>query len=88
MDERGLSLVISNNDVGDRILENLIVNNKIYIRESSLNDALKGNPRISNGKLRVRKHRMDFFRDLEKNDFNYLYNKYIKMLKRNVYDED
>ncbi|PRR78893.1 F420H2 dehydrogenase subunit F [Clostridium liquoris] len=88
MDERGLSLVISNNDVGDRILKNLIVNNKIHLRKSSLDDALKGNPRIANGKLRVRKHRMDFFRDLEKNDFNYLYNKYIKMLKRNIYDED
>lgn len=88
MDERGISLVISNNEVGDRILQNLMDNNKICLKESSLDNALKGNPRIVNGKLRIRKHREDFFRDLEKNNFDYLFEKYIKMLKRNVYDEE
>ncbi|WP_034867918.1 Coenzyme F420 hydrogenase/dehydrogenase, beta subunit C-terminal domain [Clostridium lundense] len=88
VDEKGISLVISNNEIGDTILENLKVNNKIYLKESSLDNAIKGNPRIVNGNLRIRKHREDFFSDLDINDFNYLFKKYIKPLKRNVYDED
>lgn len=88
MDEKGVSLVISNNEVGDKILENLAVNNSIYLKESSLDSAIKGNPRIVNGKLKIRKHREDFFSDLDGNDFNYLSEKYIRPLKRNVYDEN
>lgn len=87
-DDLGVSLVLSNNETGDKILNYLKVNNNIKLIKSCLNEAIIGNPRITNGKLKIRKHREDFFKELYVKDYQYLNDKYIKNLKRNVYDEE
>lgn len=85
MDERGISLILVNNKKGERIIEELTKNNKIKVFEKSLKDALKGNPRIENGHLRIRDKREECLKAIEKESFEEISAKYIINLKRYVY---
>ncbi|WP_411681472.1 Coenzyme F420 hydrogenase/dehydrogenase, beta subunit C-terminal domain [Clostridium thailandense] len=85
MDERGISLILTNNEKGENIIKELVKNNKIEIFEKTLEDALKGNPRIKNGHLRMRDKREECLRNIEEEGFEEISKKYIVNLKRYVY---
>ncbi|WP_125153688.1 Coenzyme F420 hydrogenase/dehydrogenase, beta subunit C-terminal domain [Clostridium rectalis] len=88
LDEKGVSIILSNNKKGDEILNSSVKRKKVKVYKSSIKECLKGNPRITNGKLKIRRERENFLKELNNSDFNYLEKKYINKLKRNVYDED
>lgn len=85
MDERGVSLILANNEKGEGIVEKLALGNRIKIFEKSLEDALEGNPRIENGHLSMRNKRKECLRDIQKESFETISEKYIINLKRYVY---
>lgn len=79
-DDKGVSLVLSNNDKGDRVLEDLVRDKRIQCIESDLSIALKGNPRLTEGALELPGERERFFNDLDILDFDELREKYIHSL--------
>ena len=84
-DERGVSVILVNNDKGERVINNLKTKGNINLFEKTLASAVAGNPRIESGHLRMRDRRQDCLDLLDKGDFDEIYEKYIKDLKRYVY---
>lgn len=85
MDEKGVSLILENNQKGARILEKLKYDNKIKLYPKTLAEAEAGNPRLKSGKLRIRDNRYKCIHDIDYSDFEEINKKYIKNLIRNVY---
>lgn len=87
MDERGVSVVIANNHRGEKFLEKLYSKNKIDLHPRKLSEALKGNPRICNGFLNMRKNREEILKTVKKRGFIYIAENYINKTKRYVLDK-
>lgn len=85
MDERGVSVIISNNAKGENIIKELEKQKKIKLIEQPLSSATLGNPRIENGHLRMREQRKECLKDIQNESFEYIYEKHIKKLIRYVY---
>lgn len=84
-DERGVSVILVNNEKGESIINNLKEEGKITLFEKTLTSAASGNPRIESGYLRMRDQREECLNSLDKSNFDEVYDKYIKNLKRYVY---
>jgi coenzyme F420-reducing hydrogenase beta subunit len=87
MDERGVSVVLSNNKKGLKLLLELENNNKIKLFSKTLDDAILGNARIHDGFLKMRKKRSEILKECKKQGFEYIYKNYIKVTKRYVPDK-
>ena len=87
MDERGVSVVLSNNSKGLKLLLELENNNKIKLFSKTLDDAILGNARIHDGFLKMRKKRSEILKECKKQGFEYIYKNYIKVTKRYVPDK-
>jgi coenzyme F420-reducing hydrogenase beta subunit len=66
---QGVSLVLSNNKIGDNIISALKEKGNIVLVETSFNSALKGNPRIIQGSRQIPKERYDFLHQIQHTDF-------------------
>jgi coenzyme F420-reducing hydrogenase beta subunit len=86
MDERGVSVVLANNTKGISLLHKLQKENKIKLFHKNLEDAVKGNPRIHNGFLNMRKKRSEILSKAKEEGFEYIYKNYIEKTERYVYD--
>lgn len=85
MDEKGVSVILTNNEKGENVIKELEKQKKIKTIEQPLSSATLGNPRIENGNLRMREQREECLMDIQNKNFEYIYEKYIKKLKRYVY---
>lgn len=88
MDERGVSLVLANNEKGLMLLEKLKEENRITLHERKLEEAIPGNPRIHDGFLRLRKNRSEIISNIREKKFKYVLEAYIKKTIRYVYEDD
>ena len=87
MDERGVSVVLSNNKKGAKLLLELEENKRIKLFSKTLDDAIFGNPRIHDGYLKMRKKRSEILKEGKKQGFEHIYKNYIKETKRDVPDK-
>lgn len=86
MDERGVSVVLGNNVKGLSLLHELERQNKIKLFSKDLKDAIKGNPRIHDGFLNMRKKRSEILSKVKEEGFQYIYENYIKNTDRYIPD--
>lgn len=87
MDERGVSVVLVNNNKGQTLLNEIEEQGKIKIYPRSLEEAENGNPRMENGYLKMRKKRTEVLNSVKKEGFNFINENYIKNTRRYVYDD-
>lgn len=86
MDERGVSVVLGNNQKGIELLHELEKLNKIKLYPKSLESALKGNPRIVDGHLNKRIKREEILSKVKSHGFEYILENYISKTERYVPD--
>lgn len=86
MDERGVSVILANNIKGLSLLHKLERQNKIKLFNKDLKDAIKGNTRIHDGFLNMRKKRSEILSKVKKEGFQYIYENYIKNTDRYIPD--
>lgn len=72
-DKSGISLVLVNTEKGKQVLDSLDIETK----KIDINHAIKGNPRIVNGKLKKPDKYKDFNKDFESKPFKYIAKKYL-----------
>lgn len=87
MDEKGVSVVLANNEKGLKILSELENTQRIKLYKKNLEAAIYGNPRIHDGFLKMRKKRSEILEMVKKEDFEYIYENYIKITERYVPDK-
>ncbi|HYF82437.1 MAG TPA: Coenzyme F420 hydrogenase/dehydrogenase, beta subunit C-terminal domain [Clostridia bacterium] len=68
----GVSLILSNNEKGDKILDTLKDKGNVELIQIPSESTLKGNPRIVNGKLQIPKQRESFLFQIQRTDFQNL----------------
>lgn len=78
-DKRGVSIIISNTQKGQKYLDNLVRENKITVKKIDYETATRSNSRIINGVLTIPKYRKTLLEDIDSHDFNYIRDTYIKM---------
>ena len=82
-EDKGVSLVIVNNEFGEYYLEQIKCN--MVIQEEDYNKAVLGNPAL-NSSVASSKYREMFLRDLDKNCFSKVYRKYTNnTFKKKIY---
>lgn len=86
MDERGISVVIGNNEKGIELLQELQKLDEIKLYPKTLESALKGNPRIVNGHLDKRIKRGEILNKVKYKGFEYIKENYISKTERYVPD--
>lgn len=87
MDEKGVSVVLANNEKGLKLLRELENNQRIKLYKKTLESAVYGNPRIYDGFLKMRKKRSEILEMAKKEGFEYIYENYIKVTDRYVPDK-
>ncbi len=83
-DNKGTSLVIVNTFKGQKILDNLILNQKISVCISDIISASKQNPRVLDGNMNIPKDRENIFRGIDNLTFEEMDNLFIKSPKEEV----
>mgnify|MGYP000863702003 CR=1 FL=1 len=78
MDERGISLVLANNEKGKLLLKELQRSDSVTLIPKTLEEAVKGNPRVYNGYLNKRKNRAEILKNIRKSGFKAIYYSFIK----------
>lgn len=73
--EKGVSVVLVNNEKGERILR---LTENLYLEEVELSAAVRGNPRIINGEFNKPKVREMLLNDIKNNGFEHIKRKYLK----------
>ncbi|MDF2880324.1 MAG: hypothetical protein K0R54_881 [Clostridiaceae bacterium] len=87
MDERGVSVVLANNNKGQTLLNEIEVHGKIKTFPRKLEEAVNGNPRIKSEYLKMRTKREEILNNVKKQGFKFINENYIKNTRRYVYDE-
>lgn len=87
MDERGVSVILANNEKALRLLESLQEEGSISLFKRKLSEAKSGNPRIYNGFLDPRIKREEILNTINENGFSYIMENYINKTQRYVKDE-
>ncbi len=80
-DDKGVSLVIVNSNRGQKMLDNLILKNRISIKQSDIVTASSKNPRVVDGKMSIPNNRRELFMKIDTLTFEELDNTYIKSPK-------
>jgi coenzyme F420-reducing hydrogenase beta subunit len=88
MDERGVSVILGNNEKGLGLLYQLESENKIKLYSKSIDEAIAGNPRIHDGFLNMRRKRSEIIINAKKEGFEYIYKNYIEKTDRYVPDKE
>lgn len=88
MDERGVSVVLVNNDKGSALLHEVAKQQLIKLHQKDLADAIKGNPRIHDGFLRMRRKRTEILQQIKNKGFADIAENYIRRTQRYIPDED
>jgi len=86
MDERGVSLVLVNNETGKSLLHEVREQGRIKLHSKTIEEAIIGNPRIHDGHLDMRKNRSEILSTIRKEGFKNIYHKFIKNTDRYVKD--
>lgn len=68
----GVSLILSNNKKGDTLIGSLKSKGSIELMQTPFETALKGNPRLTSGKLLMPESREKYLNEIQYNDFNKL----------------
>lgn len=86
MDERGVSVVLVNNTKGMALLNAIEKEGRVELYPKTLEDAIKGNPRIHDGHLKMRVKREEILSKVNKEGFEYIMENYINKTERYVPD--
>lgn len=77
-DERGVSVVLVNNDKGKQVLQELVKGKRIFAEEVPFETATKSNPRIYSGYMEMPEEREKILKEYRNKSWKYIERKYIK----------